>query len=75
MTWSSTGCTVAAWSSRGDRVDRHGQIAVPLHPLFDGLGADERAATVREVIEGLRGVYDGTSTNTTAAIVVVSGTR
>lgn len=44
-------------------------------PLFDSLAPEERAAAVREVIENLRTVYDGTYTTTTGSIVVVSGLR
>jgi hypothetical protein len=50
-------------------------LAVPMHPLFDGLPPQERAAAVGEVADLLRAHYDGQVVQTTQAIVIASGVR
>lgn len=50
-------------------------VAVPLHPVIDGLPADERQRAIDEVIAELRPCYDGMQVHLTAAVVVASGMR
>lgn len=50
-------------------------VAVPVHPLVDGLPADERARAIAEVIGGLRDAYDGQRVHLSAVIVVASAVR
>lgn len=51
------------------------ETAVPVRPLIDGLGAEEREMAVGEVLAGLRQHYDGSYTSPPAAFVIASGAR
>ncbi len=50
-------------------------VAIPLHPIIDGLPPKERQEAIDEVIAGLRPYYDGTQVHLTTAVVVAAGTR
>jgi len=64
---------VLPWPGPPDELWQHiYDIAIPLRPLFDGLGGDERAAALAESVAGYAKYYDGTTVNVPASIVTVS---
>jgi SAM-dependent methyltransferase len=50
-------------------------IAVPFHPIFNGLPPDQLKQTIAEVVEGYQQYYDGQQVNFPADIVLASGVR
>jgi SAM-dependent methyltransferase len=64
------------WPGSAEELWQHFyDIAVPFHPLFDGLPPAERAEAIAEVAALLRAYDDGGAVRNTSAIVVASGVR